>query len=285
MDHVIEAKDPMTYYGYAGRKYFQNTAAQCGSDCVGGEGPLGQTCSGANTQSHACVCGGQTQNSYNIVMGLFGAGPGSPPVVTINRPKPNQSVDAGFVIDAMATDNSGRIVKVEVVVDGQIVTTKMSNPSVVINAPTTLTSGSHKVEVIAYDPHGTAGKTVVDVMIGPPCEGASDCSEEGDVCVGGRCVPGSSVDGGLGTNCTINDDCVSGKCASDGTTMYCVEVCEVGDCPSGFGCQDTGMQGVCWPGFDDGSGGCGCQSSRGGPLGMMVLLGWLVLTCRRRARS
>jgi hypothetical protein len=218
-------------------------------------------------------------------MGLFGAGTGSPPVVTINRPKPNQNVDAGFVIDAMATDNSGKIVKVEVIVDGQLVTTKMSNPSVVINAPTTLTSGSHKIEVIAYDPHGTAGKTVVDVMIGPPCESESDCSEEGAVCVGGRCVPGSSVDGGLGTNCTINDDCVSGKCASDGTTMYCVEVCEVGDCPSGFGCQDTGMQGVCWPGFDDGSGGCGCQSSRGGPLGMMVLLGWLVLTCRRRARS
>jgi hypothetical protein len=70
--------------------------------------------------------------------------------------------------------------------------------------------------------------------------------------------------------------------------MYCVETCAVGDCPDGFGCTvaEGETTGVCWPGFDDGSGGgCGCQSSGGGPLSMMLLFGWVVLACgRRRAR-
>jgi hypothetical protein len=88
--------------------------------------------------------------------------------------------------------------------------------------------------------------------------------------------------------CTLNTECASGQCGSDGTSMYCVEQCMVGDCPDDFGCTvpEGEMTGVCWPGFDDGSGGgCGCESNRGGPFGMLVLLGWLSLACRpRRAR-
>ncbi len=286
MDHVVEAKDPMTYFPYAGRRYFQNAAVQCGSDCSGGTGPGGVPCSGTNNQVHQCYCGSATQNSYSIITALFGAGTLTPPSVTINRPKANATVDAGFVIDAMAMDNSGTVTKVDIAVDGQIVKTLTTGPYV-LSAPATLTAGPHKIEVTAYDPHGTPGKGTVDVMIGPPCKESSDCAEETNVCVGGRCVPGSGVDGGLGTTCVTNDDCSSGKCASDGTKLYCVEQCVVGDCPSGFGCQETGNnQGVCWPGFDDGTGGgCGCQSDRGTPLGMLVLLGWLVLLCRKRTRS
>ena len=92
-------------------------------------------------------------------------------------------------------------------------------------------------------------------MIGPPCGNSDDCSTAGHVCVGGRCVPGSGVNGGLGSTCVQAVDCLSATCATDGTNSFCVELCEIGDCPDGYGCLDLGNGSKgCWPGFDDGSG-------------------------------
>jgi hypothetical protein len=291
MDHVTENKDPMTYFGYTGRRYFQNTAAPCGSDCVNGESPFGQTCTGTNQQLHNCVpCGGATQNSYNVIKALFGLGPGTPPTVKIISPKLGASVEPGFAVSAEPMDDSGMVQMVELRVDGQLIGSLTKGPFV-WNTPATLGNGTHKVEVTAYDPHSTPGKTTIDVIIGPPCEKPADCPNDTDTCIAGRCVPGSGVPGGLGTACVENTECASGVCADDGTAKYCVEPCLIGQCPDGFGCLGTEnataeMDGVCWPGFDDGSGGCGCASNRSGPLGMMVLFGWVVLTCRRRrARS
>jgi hypothetical protein len=288
LDHVVVKEDPMTYFSSTTRKYFQNTSAKCGSDCVGGVSPSNQTCTGTNQQEHSCICGGLTQNSHNVVTGLFGAGPGTPPAVTITSPKLGENVSPGFAVRSDVTDNSGTVTKVELRVDGQLVG-MLTAPPYVFNAPSTLADGTHKVEISGYDPHAFVGKATVDVVIGPPCEKPSDCSKDTDTCVGGRCVPGAGVQGGLGQPCATGTDCASGQCASDGTAMYCVEMCVVGDCPDDFGCSVAEGQtmGVCWPGYDDGSGGgCGCQSNSGGPLGMMVLLGWLVMTCRkRRARS
>jgi hypothetical protein len=288
MDHSINNKDPMTYFSYQGRKYFQNSADKCGSDCVNGQSPYGYTCTGTNQQEHICEpCGASTQNSYNVVKALFGLGPGTPPTVKILNPKLGDNVAPGFSVAIDAQDDSGMVTLVELRIDGQLVGMLTKGPFV-FNSPTTLGNGTHKVEATAYDPHQTPGKASVDVVIGPPCEKPADCSNPTDTCVGGRCVPGSGVPGGLGSPCTNSTECLSGMCASDGTHMYCVEPCMVGDCPSDFGCLDTGNNlSVCWPGYDDGSGGgCGCSSSRGGPLSMMALFGWVVLTCRRRrARS
>jgi MYXO-CTERM domain-containing protein len=286
MDHVRLASDPMTYFNYSYRRYFQNMEAQCGSDCgADGKAPSGQTCYGTGNESHTCWCTGETQNSYNIVKGLFGLGPGTPPITKITEPQLGDSVQQGFIVSTEISDDSGSIPRVEFKVDGTLVTTLTTEPFV-FNAPLGLEEGGHHVEVIAYDPHGVAGTASVDVIIGPPCKSEDDCSRQSDVCVGGRCVPGPSVDGGLGTTCTDSTMCSSRACASDGTDSYCVEACRVGDCPDGFGCLDTGAgdgTGVCWPGYDD-SGGCGCQTSRGGPAGMVFALLVMVLTCRRRRR-
>jgi hypothetical protein len=287
MDHVTDNKDPMTYFSYDGRRYFQNTAAKCGSDCVNGQSPFGQTCTGTNDQEHSCVpCGGATQNSYETVKALFGLGPGTPPTVTITSPQQGANVEPGFAVATDPIDDSGTVALVELRVDGQLVDMLTKGPFV-FNTPATLADGTHRVEVTAYDPHQTPGKAMVDVYIGPPCEKPSDCSKDTDTCVGGRCVPGAGVQGGLGQPCTGNTECASGQCATDGTSMYCVEQCAVGDCPDGFGCtvDEGATTGVCWPGFDDGSGGgCGCESNRGGPLSMMLLFGWVVLVSRRRGR-
>jgi len=282
MDHSRIAADPMTYFGYAGRRYFQDMAGECGSDCgSNGIAPSGETCTGTGMQTHTCWCGA-TQNSHSIIKGLFGLGPGTPPLAKITAPKYNESVQQQFAVTTEISDDSNIIARVEFKVDGVLVTTLTRGPFV-FSAPDGLAEGAHHVDVIAYDGHGTPGSSAVDVIIGPPCGGEDDCMES-YVCVGGRCVAGPMVAGGLGTSCADSTTCLSNRCASDGTSSYCVELCMKGDCPSGFGCLDTGEElGVCWPGYDD-SGGCGCQTSRGGPAGMILALLVMVVTCRRRRR-
>jgi hypothetical protein len=281
MDHVTLASDPMTYFDYSGRRYYQNMAAQCGSDCVNGQSPTGMTCTGITQQAHDCICLGPTQNSYQEIGALFGFGPGTPPTIDITSPKLNEAVQQGFPVVADIEDDSGLISRVELKIDGDVVLT-LTDPPFDLAAPNGLADGAHHVEVVAYDPHQTAGSDSVDIVIGKPCEDNDDCPFETDVCVGGRCAAGPDVDGGLGTTCTDSSGCKSNQCVTDGTDSYCVESCESGQCPDGFGCLDTGSEtGVCWPGVDDG-GGCGCQSSRGGPAGMALALFVMVVTCKRR---
>jgi MYXO-CTERM domain-containing protein len=288
MDHVRLNSDPMTYYGYNGRRYFQDTAAQCGSDCTLQSGQYrapngGEVCDGTGSQSHSCKCGGETQNSHQTLMSLFGAGTPTPPVAKITSPTLGESVNQGFSVIAEVTDNSELITKVELKIDGMVVS-MLDEAPYEFTAPGPLANGTHHVEIIAYDGHMTPGTAAVDVIIGPPCQSDSDCPYETDVCLAGRCVAGPNATGGLGTNCAGGSPCASQRCASDGTDSFCVELCEVGQCPDDFGCLDTGDgNGVCWPGYDD-SGGCGCQTSRGGPAGMLLALLVMVLSCRRRRR-
>jgi hypothetical protein len=58
-----------------------------------------------------------------------------------------------------------------------------------------------------------------------------------------------------------------------------------GQCPSGFGCEinDGDTMGVCWPGFDDGSG--GCSVAPGGAVTSGLLFAALVFGRRRRRRG
>ena len=291
LDHVILSSDPMTYNPFSGRRYFQNQAVKCGSDCTNGM-QYGLTCGGVNNQERNCYpcTGATTQNSYAYIGAQFGFGPGTPPTVTITKPKSGASVEAGFVVAGDAIDDSSNVTRVELRIDGTLVETLMTKPPYTFTTPATLAAGTHQLEVTAYDPHGTAGTATSAAYIGPPCEDDDGCERETDVCISGRCVPGASADGGLGTNCAGAGaaDCLSGRCESDGTNSYCVEPCSVGQCPSDFGCLDVGAgdgTGICWPGFDDGSGGCGCDSNRpGAPLTMALLFGVVVFTWRRRRR-
>jgi MYXO-CTERM domain-containing protein len=120
------------------------------------------------------------------------------------------------------------------------------------------------------------------------CTANTDCTTAGDVCVGGHCVPGPSMPGGLGSPCTGNADCASGQCASDGKGHeYCVEACDpaMAQCPSGFSCQATSTgatSGVCWPGAEHGGGGCSAGSGAGAPLLFVLGLAGMLITRRRR---
>lgn len=275
LDHVVLPADPMTYDSYLGRRYFQNSDARCGSDCRNGISPDGLPCTGPY---HRCLCSGaDTQNSYATIGGLFGFGAATPPTVTVDL-EPGANVVPGFAVAIEASDNSGVVTRVELVVDGVLIGS-LTAPPYVFAAPATLMNGTHHVEAIAYDPQQTPGKAVVDVVIGPRCEGDTDCANLTDVCIGGRCVAGPSVDGGLGTTCTLPRDCISNLCAADGSTSYCVEACSAGQCPLDFGCRELDGDSVCWPAYDES--GCGCRSTGGGAPGALLVL--LALARRRRA--
>jgi len=285
LDHVIEASDPLTYFGYNGRRRFKDAAVSCGSDCVNGSA-MGLTCTGSNQQTRACGCGtGPTQNSAARLRQLFGSGTPTPPTVTITNPKLGANVAPGFPVNVDASDDNG-IARIELWVDN-VMTSQLAVGPFAFNAPATLADGTHNVKAIAYDIYGASKDANVQVVIGKPCGKPADCPKDTDTCIGGRCVPGPGAQGGLGSTCMSGPDCASGQCAADASgAKYCVENCvlDEGQCPDGFGCLKAGEQGVCWPGYDDGTGGI---CSAGGPGGAVSLgLAFAaMLFARRRRRS
>lgn len=268
LDHKFDNKDPMTYLQSGpSRKAFQNMAGSCGE-----------------FQARGCQCGGSTMNSYQAILSTFGAsGPPTPPTVTITAPANNSSVDAGFPVRADIMDGQG-VSRAELYIDNNKVATVNAAPWV-FNAPASITAqGNHLVKVIGYDIAGTPGEATVTVAIGHPCDDDHACSDSTNACVDGRCVPGSGVDGGLGTVCTDNAQCKSGQCASDAQgNKYCVETCNPDNdgCPGDFGCIEAGTGGVCWPGAG-GGGGCSTSDSNDGVIFFGLGLGALLITRRRR---
>ncbi len=294
LDHEIDSTDPMTYYGQnvPTPRHFKNASVQCGSDCQGGTGPNNETCTGPNIggggpQSHACSCTGQqTQNSFATVSALFGNAAPSPPIIHIDDPANGAMVNPGFPIHTTITDTDG-ISKVELRVDNTLVSSVTAGPYY-FNAPQTLGEGTHHVEITAYDIYNTSAKAFVDVIIGMGCHSPADCPNTTDTCVGGACIAGSGVPGGLGAACTDSSQCLDGECANGNMGQVCVVACNTGGCPSGYGCVTAAgsMAGVCYPGFDDGTGGGGggCSTS-GGSVSFGLGFAALLVTRRRRRQA
>ncbi len=291
LDHVVDPSDPMTYNNYSGIRQYKDNQA-CGSDCQGGQSPFGLTCSGSGgNATHICAgTGTATQDEVSEITALFGssAPDTTPPTVVINSPANGASVMPGFGVTATVTDDQA-VASAELKIDGQSIGTLSAAPFA-WNAPSTLTQGSHHVEVVGTDDAGNTASAAVDVTYGHACVHNSDCSDPTQVCDNGHCVAGPTSPGGLGSPCMANSDCASNECADDGQGhKYCVENCDptMQKCPGGFGCVSTGpSMGVCWPGADNGGGGGGCDTSSGGTGGVLLMglaLGALVITRRRRS--
>jgi MYXO-CTERM domain-containing protein len=267
LDHKFDNRDPMTYLSTGpSRKVFQNEAGPCGE-----------------FNARNCQCGGNSMNSFVEILQTFGGSTPTPPTVRITAPADGESgLASSFPIRADATDDI-QVNKVELRIDGQLVST-LSIPPFVWNAPASLKQGNHTIEVTAYDISLTPAADRVIASIGAACTAAADCGGT-DTCVDGRCVAGTGVDGGLGTECVGNEDCASNQCGADAEdNHYCVENCDPANegCPSGFGCVATGPEtGVCWPGAgDDG----GCSSGGNTTAPGLIFLGIVALLITRRRR-
>jgi len=270
LDHKFDNRDPMTYLQSGpSRKSYQNESGACGE-----------------YNARSCQCGGSTMNSYQAILNTFGGSTPTPPTIKITEPQEGATnLQPMFAIKSTATDDIG-ISKVELKIDGQLVSTLTSAPYQWA-APSTLAQGNHTIEITAYDVGNTPASDTVHASLGMPCDQASDCENPTDVCVDGRCVRGGGVGGGLGTTCTNNTDCASGMCAADADgNHYCVEPCDPtqNGCPGGFGCVATGGSGgVCWPGADSGQGTCSA-GGHAAPGFLLMGIAALFVTRRRRRR-
>jgi hypothetical protein len=265
LEHELLQPDPMTYEGGSLPKRFRDIDAQCGEYAV-----------------RPCMCPNRpTQNSYRMIVGLFGPGAPSPPAVMITSPADGKKVQPGFSIDVVATDDV-RVDHVELYIDGALAQMSMTEPYSFI-APADLAIGSHMIEARAIDVQGTPGSAVITIDQGMPCTAAAGC-EGTDVCVMGNCVAGPGQPGGLGAICQIDEECLSMMCADGGEPLkHCVESCDVatkGSCPNNFDCLPAGASGVCWPAAEAGC--CDAGSSSGAPGPVLLALGGFVLVLRRR---
>jgi Big-like domain-containing protein len=247
LDHSFHCPDPMTYLFGCGPKKFRDLNVRCGEY------------SERNCCDDPSI---PTQNSYASMMDFFGPYVPSPPTVTITDPADGAEVLLGFTVTATIEDIEG-IASAQLYIDGASVATKTAPPWT-FNAPMTLGTGVHTIEVRAIDNRDTVGSASASITLGEPCDGADDC-DDGQVCVSGRCVLGPGNNGGLGEPCTVGTECASGLCPrNDGTgEQHCAEICplETGFCPGGFDClpAGNGSDGVCWP--NDGEGGGCCSTS------------------------
>jgi uncharacterized protein (TIGR03382 family) len=266
LDHELNAKDPMTYLTPPIKKEgFQNVASPCGED----EG-----------QARECWCGGTKQNSYQYLMDTFGPAHLEPATMAITEPADGAWVKPGFNVK-FAVMSQLSVTSASLSIDGTAMQSIQQGDPQVFSTSTSLASGDHTISVLAKDSAGRDISGQVTVHVVDRCvAGASSCAKDFH-CLGGFCLPGADVPGGLGAACTGNEQCISGACATDGTSMVCSGACDAGAvCPSGFTCAETspGM-GVCWPAADEG----GCSTSNGNsPLLALLGLAAFVMIVRRR---
>lgn len=271
LDHEYNKDDPMTYLNLGSLKRFQNADAQC-HDSNQPPNPVPE-----------CYCGNATQNSYQYLLQTFGASNLPPATLTIATPIEGQWVKPGFPVRAqlmsMISGSSGGSMSIDNVESG---TAAPAQP-LAFNAPTTISGGDHAVTVTGSDGGGRSASATVHVKVTAGCSTSMPCAN-GLNCIGGYCVPGHDVDGGLGTMCTSNDNCITGQCGSADGQQLCTGGCLTdGSCPEGYACiGGEGADGVCWPSSDDAT--CSAGGATSGPFGLLAGLGVAALVLRRRRR-
>ena len=277
LSHSMNASDPMTYIPSPPSKRFQDSLT-----CIGTQGCC------QPSQECQCQVPGNMQNSYQDLMGIFGPSTPTPPTIMIETPLANANVSAGFVVRANVTDETG-VESVELLIDNASVGTILT-PPYAFNAPISIAPGPHTVTIRAFDNGGTEGTASVMVQVGEPCGNDDACASQGAglVCVDGRCVPGETQPGGLGSTCTAATDCVSGVCATKDGENRCTENCDLAAnaCPSDYECLSNGAGGgLCWPS----PGGClGCSTDGRPDPALPIFAGLFVgfmLVRRRRVRN
>jgi hypothetical protein len=180
LDHEYLCADPMSYLHGCGDKSFQDVAAPCG------EG-----------SPRECLCGGDTQNSVELLDARLGrAGTGNPaPTVAIAEPVADTTVAAGFMVKATAVDNAA-VEEVELWIDGSLVARSDSGPFE-FATDGRLAAGEHRVEIRAVDAGGAVGTQVIDVTIARPLAEAPAPAPEASATPLG-CAAGGGGGGPLG---------------------------------------------------------------------------------------
>ncbi|MBK8718161.1 MAG: hypothetical protein IPN32_26045 [Deltaproteobacteria bacterium] len=176
------------------------------------------------------LCGGNTQNSYQTILSLFG--PGTPdtaaPSVIIDSPSDGTRFDSGVAFDIAVTvaDDVGAT-RADLYVDGMLASSDDSQPFgpwPVVDAP----DGSHEFYVEVHDAAGNLGTSdVVSVLVGladdsggggtegaggdgtggdDPSAGGDEGGTPGGITGGGAIPPGFGRGTDDGGGCAIDRD-------------------------------------------------------------------------------
>ena len=274
LDHEYLCSDPMTYLSGCGLKEFQDVDAPCGE-----------------YSQRQCSCGGSTQNSVKVMLDRLGPADPVPPTLVVDHPVAGEEVDAGFEVQATASDDKTDPT-VEVFIDGQLEETLVAAPYAAATRAD-LPSGVHFLTVRASDGRNKTEHTVQVLVRGSDmpesCNKNEDCPSGFD-CGGGACTAESTSydDGGLGAWCFQDEQCDSEMCAFASDAGRCVAFCDSeteGTCPEGFGCiPASNDSSICWPEPDSSgdSSGCSATSGRHAPVSGLVVLALAALGLRRR---
>jgi MYXO-CTERM domain-containing protein len=151
LDHEMLASDPLTYLQYNGLQSFKDQTVSCGE-----------------FQNRACGLQGEcgaTQNSYQVLMTRVGpgGGPNGLPTVAITSPANGATVPPGFSVTADASDD-GTVNRVELYVDGTLVSTKTTAPFTFQTA-SNLSEGAHQIRTVVYDDGSQNAEAIISVTV------------------------------------------------------------------------------------------------------------------------
>lgn len=245
LDHEYKCDDPMTYLSWCGDVQFQDGDYPCGE-----------------YSERACSCGGNTQNSFQHIMGIFG--PSTPdtqtPVATITSPNDGAEYENGADFEiAVDVSDDVDVISVTLYVNGDAQAADDSAPFGPWPATDT-PEGSYEFYVEAQDFAGNVGVSdVVTVHVGVP---APEPGGSGD-------DPGET-DGD--SDAESDSDADPSGDPSDGDEGGAFET--AGALPPGYG----GARG------DGAVTNCACTSADTGALGSLALPWLFALGARRMVR-
>lgn len=273
LEHEVLPLDAMSYVLVAQlqanqKKAFVDQNAQCGV---------------TPSQVGQCNCSSGTTNSHQRLGTFLGIRPleTEPPRASVTSPKDGGTVPRDFQVIATATDNDS-IATVSLFLDNTRVTAApRQDGSRYTFDLRGIATGDHTLRLEVTDP--STNKTTAEVNITV----STDCSTCGD---GYRCVDGEClVDDG--EFCDGQTACAGGLCIPDPGGDICASECDPNrsnSCRRGFVCVAAEDTHVCVPGAGGGgeteTGGCGCQSTSGGPIVSGGLMFGAMLLLRRRRR-
>lgn len=237
LDHSFKCEDPMTYLLGCGNKSFQDGDYSCGE-----------------YEARACDCGNPTQNTYQHILGLFGAGvpDTQAPIARIVAPMDGDRFDPGADFDiAIEVSDDVDVTRVALFVDGEQLGSDNAPPFT--GWPVQgIEPGQYQFRVEAQDSSGNVGQSnVVTIQVGLGGPGGDAGGDDNDV---------GDSDGG-GDDEDEEEDSDGGDGGGGGIYPGAFPTYERGD-PSGCGCRASG--------------------SGGAPVGL-VLLGFVSLLRRRRS--
>ena len=192
LDHEMLASDPMTYLNYNGDRTFKDQTVPCGE-----------------YSNRACGIGGFTcrpnQNSVQLLNQRLGQADLVAPTLGITSPADGATVEPGFGVEAMATDNIA-VKEAQLFVDDQPITTTPGAGPYSFATDAALAEGTHTISVEVTDGRNPVRQTIT-VTVAKAGTGGGGGGGSGD-------SDGDGVPDGLDDD--IDDGGIIGGCSAGG---------------------------------------------------------------------